>query len=40
MAMARHEMVIDHADGLHESVDDGWPHEFETVCDELLRYFV
>src|SRR5512142_1607980 len=36
MAMARHEMIIDHADGLHESVDDGWPHEFKTACDELL----
>src|SRR6185312_11032905 len=38
--IARDEMVVDHADGLHERVDDGRPDEFKTACDKFLRYFL
>ena len=36
--MAGHEMVVDHAGGLHEGVDDGRPDELETARDEFLRH--
>ena len=31
-------MIVHHADGLHESVDDGWSAEFEAAADEFLRH--
>jgi hypothetical protein len=36
MAMTRDKVIVDHADCLHESVDNGRPDEFETARDELL----
>src|SRR5712691_4225532 len=38
MPVAGHQMIVDHADGLHEGVDDGRPDEFEAAARELLRY--
>src|SRR5262245_1433808 len=35
--MALHQMVVDHADRLHEGVDDGRPDEFEAARREVLR---
>src|SRR5580698_7765457 len=29
MAMTGHDVVVDHADRLHEGIDDGWPAELE-----------
>src|SRR6266576_149401 len=37
MTEARDEMVVDHARGLHEGVDDGRSDEFESACGQLLR---
>src|SRR5262249_39228362 len=34
---AAHEMIVYHAGGLHEGVDDGRPHELEAAARELLR---
>src|SRR5436309_3100735 len=36
LAEAAHEVVIDHADGLHVRVDDGGPHEPEATAFQVL----
>src|SRR3984957_12276690 len=36
MAVAGDQMIIDHADRLHEGVDDGRPAEFEAALRQLL----
>src|ERR1700722_16793273 len=36
MAIAGDQMIVDHADRLHEGVDDGRPAEFETALQKLL----
>src|SRR6266508_386333 len=38
MPMAFHQMVVDHAGGLHEGVDDGRPAELEAAARQLLRH--
>src|SRR5438270_11173513 len=40
VAEARDEMVVHHADGLHERVADGWPHEAEPALDQGLAHGV
>src|SRR5580693_4105299 len=36
MAIAGDQMIVDHADRLHEGVDDGRPAEFEAALRQLL----
>ena len=36
MAMARDQVIVDHADSLHERVDDGWAAELETSTGKFL----
>ena len=36
--MAGDQMVVDHADRLHEGIDDGRPDELEAAADKLLRH--
>src|ERR1700723_3688051 len=36
MAIASDQMIVDHADRLHEGVDDGRPAEFEAALQKLL----
>src|ERR1700726_2243300 len=38
MAVASNEMVVDHADGLHEGVDDGRPAELEAAPRQFLGH--
>src|SRR4029077_19895737 len=38
MTVTRNQMIVDHADGLHEGVDDGRPAEFEAAPQQLLRH--
>src|SRR2546430_14820886 len=40
VAEARDEMVVHHADGLHERVTDGWPHEAEPALDQGVAHGV
>src|SRR6266498_4131799 len=40
MPMAGHQMVIDHADGLHEGVDDGRAAELEPTARQILGDFL
>ncbi len=38
VAEAGHEMIVDHAGGLHEGIDNGGPHEFESARLQVLGY--
>src|SRR5260370_21447275 len=38
MAKAGHQMVVDHAGGLHEGIDDGRADEFESARGQFFRY--
>ncbi len=38
VAVTDHQMVVDHADRLHERVDDGRADEVETVAEQLFRH--
>src|ERR1700733_1438694 len=38
MTMACHEMIVDHADCLHERVDNGRPAKLEAALGEILRH--
>ena len=38
VAVAGHEMIVDHADRLHEGIDDGRPDELEAARRKLLRH--
>jgi hypothetical protein len=40
MAMTGHQMIVHHADRLHESIDDGRSTEFETAARELFGHFL
>jgi hypothetical protein len=37
--MACRQVVVDHANRLHEGIDDGWTDEFEAACGKLFRHF-
>src|SRR5581483_800119 len=38
VAMAFHQMIVDHADGLHKGIDDGRSAKFESAPREFLRH--
>src|SRR5258708_2383138 len=38
MSMAGHDVIVDHADRLHERIDYGRSAEFEAARDQLLRH--
>src|SRR6516162_2599603 len=38
VAMAGNQMIVDHADGLHEGIDNGRPNELEAALGQLLRH--
>src|SRR5436190_23721095 len=38
VAMARHQMIVDHADRLHEGIHDRRPDELETARRQFFRH--
>ena len=40
VAITGDKMVVDHANRLHERVDDGRPNKFETTSNEFFRHFL
>jgi hypothetical protein len=40
VAIAGNEMIVDHANSLHECVDDRRTDKFETTPDEFFRHFL